>query len=98
MLCSFFAVPTHATYRASRWFSSCLLFTTLVPFLHAQVPFRVLDHEVIEARLKGFSTKNSERESILERMFEQSGWLLVPKARASSCQQYAASFEVRPEV
>jgi hypothetical protein len=41
--------------------------------LQAQVQFRVLDKEVIEARLKGFSVKNGERESILEKMFIQSG-------------------------
>ena len=31
-------------------------------------------------------------------MFEQSGRLFVPYARASNCQQKAASLEVRPEV
>lgn len=39
----------------------------------AQVQFRVLDREVVEARLKGFSRKNEEREAILKQMFVQSG-------------------------
>jgi hypothetical protein len=50
-----------------------LLLQLLAPFLLGQVPFRVLDRDVIEARLSGFSYKNPERESILEDMFKQSG-------------------------
>ena len=73
MLCSFFEVPPRSTCRVPRLFSFWLLFTILVSSLNAQVPFRVLDREVIEARLRGFSLKNSERESILGRMFQQSG-------------------------
>jgi len=45
----------------------------LAPLLPGQVPFRILDRDVIDARLKGFSYKNPERESILEDMFKLSG-------------------------
>lgn len=39
----------------------------------AQVQFRTLDRDVIQARLEGFSRKNPEREGILRQMFMQSG-------------------------
>jgi hypothetical protein len=39
----------------------------------AQIQFRTLDRDVIEARLEGFSKRNDEREVILEKMFTQSG-------------------------
>jgi hypothetical protein len=39
----------------------------------AQVQFRLLDRDVIELRLQGYSRKNSERVTILKKLFAQSG-------------------------
>ncbi|MBZ5707431.1 MAG: Zn-dependent exopeptidase M28 [Acidobacteriia bacterium] len=50
-----------------------LLLGLLTACAVAQVQFQVLDREVIEARLEGFSRKNDEREAILKQMFVQSG-------------------------
>src|SRR3954468_14299243 len=57
----------------SRRFLCLLLWVSFAPLAGAQVKFRVIDQDVIEARLRGFSKKNSERELILEQMFAQSG-------------------------
>ena len=42
----------------------------------AQVEFRLLDRDVIESRLQSYSTKNGERETILKKLFTQSGCAL----------------------
>jgi hypothetical protein len=52
---------------------TALLLGLLTACAAAQVQFRVLDREVIEARLKGFSRSNDERETTLKQMFAQSG-------------------------
>jgi hypothetical protein len=39
----------------------------------AQVHFRLQTREVVEARLKSFSTKNSEREALIRKWFAESG-------------------------
>jgi hypothetical protein len=59
-----------ATSRRLRLLLLCLLCAVGA---QAQIQFRTLDREVIEARLEGFSKKNNERELILEKMFTQSG-------------------------
>ena len=61
------------TSRLCRRFFLLLTLIFFVPLLQAQVQFRVLDREVIEARLQGFSRKNDERETTLQQMFAQSG-------------------------
>ena len=66
-------VLSRATSRVFRIVLLCLVCSALTAVVDAQVQFRVLDRDVIEARLKGFSDKNDERELILERMFAQSG-------------------------
>ncbi|MBZ5597799.1 MAG: Zn-dependent exopeptidase M28 [Acidobacteriia bacterium] len=50
-----------------------LLLGLLTACAAAQAQFRVLDRQVIEARLEGFSRKNDKREAILKQMFVQSG-------------------------
>jgi hypothetical protein len=59
-----------ATTRPLRLLLLCLLCAVAA---QAQIQFRTLDREVIEARLEGFSKKNNERELILEKLFTQSG-------------------------
>jgi len=54
-------------------FCVLLLFACLAPLSAAQAQFRTVDRAVIEARLRGFSRKNLEREATLKSMFELSG-------------------------
>jgi hypothetical protein len=55
-------------------FISFLLFFSLCGISSsAQVQFRAVDRNIIQARLESFSRKNDEREAILKTMFLQSG-------------------------
>lgn len=57
-------------YKLAIAFLGFLLLSSAAP---AQIQFRTLDRDAIEARLKSFSDKNDEREATLKQLFAQSG-------------------------
>ena len=40
----------------------------------AEIHFRLQEREVVEGRLKSFSTRNGEREARIRKWFADSGW------------------------
>jgi Peptidase family M28 len=57
----------------SKSVAPCLLISLLALNSSAQTNFRLLDQSKIELRLKGFSRKNDDRETIIKKLFRESG-------------------------
>ena len=54
-------------------FAGALIVCTFAAYASAQVHFRLQTREVVEGRLKSFSTRNSEREALIRKWFADSG-------------------------
>jgi len=57
----------------SKSVAPCLLISLLALNSAAQTNFRLLDQSKIELRLKGFSRKNDDRETIIKKLYRESG-------------------------
>jgi Peptidase family M28 len=80
-------------WRLFRWLGTAVIIVSCaVAALSQQSRFRLADRSVIEAHLKSFSMKNSEREAIIRRWFAESG------CKASNLSEESLERKLPPNV